>query len=88
MKFSSWLAAGALVGRKIVNPKIGLIDGILATIIAKNEVVDKDGQIRKWLSGKSESELLKLKKELDNEMEPAVERPKVGFMAGFKDGLF
>ena len=70
MKLSTWMAIGALIGRETCAGKRGWKDAALAAIITKNEVLDKDGMIRKLIDqGTSDSEIRELQEMLNKEME-------------------
>lgn len=69
MKFSSWLALGALFGRETCKGKRNWKDAALAAIIVNNEVLDKDGVVRKKIEqGTSDSEIQEDQDNLDREM--------------------
>lgn len=70
MKFSTLLALSALVGRELVDGPRNWKDAALAAFIAKNEVADKDGAVRKLISnGVSDGEVNELNAVLEKEME-------------------
>jgi len=71
MKLSSWMALGALIGRELIPGKHtrNWKDAVLAAIIAKNEVLDKDGIVRKMAEqGASDGEITELQEALDHEL--------------------
>lgn len=68
MKFSSLLAVSALVGRHLETDKINWMDAVLTAVITKNEVLDKDGDIRKLIEGKNDREIEELRDYLDQEL--------------------
>jgi hypothetical protein len=69
MRLSSWLALGALVGRETCSGERNWKDAILAAVIAKNEILDKDGIARKLIkSGASEGEIEELNQMLSSAM--------------------
>ena len=90
MKFSSWLAIGALVGRELCPGDRNWKDAILAAVIAKNEVVDKDGIARKMIEqGASDGEIEELHEMLDRELDRQKQSApkKRGFLAAFARGF-
>lgn len=93
MKFSSWLAVGALIGRELCpgKGKRNWKDAVLAAIIAKNELVDKDGEVRKRIEqGTSDSDIKEMEETLAREIakqEKIRQMPRErGFWAAFKRG--
>lgn len=94
MKFSSWLALGALIGRETCEGDRNWKDAVLAAIIAKNEVLDRDGIVRNLVeNGATNGEIQELHEMLDREIDKqqrqqAISRPhKRGFWASFKRGF-
>jgi len=92
MKFSSWLALGALVGRETCAGDRNWKDAVLAAIIAKNEVLSRDGIVRKLVEqGATDGEIRELNEMLDRELankHQTKSAPKErGFWASFKRGF-
>ena len=92
MKFSSWLALGALIGRETCAGDRNWKDGVLAAIIAKNEVLDRDGVVRKLAEqGVTDGEINELNGMLDQELSKQqnvkLAPRKRGFWASFKRGF-
>lgn len=68
MKFSTWLALGAIIGREIVPGERNWKDKVLWAIVAKNEALDKDGIVRKLVTqGATDGEIAELKQMLANQ---------------------
>jgi hypothetical protein len=91
MKFTSWLAMGALIGRKIAPGEDTWKDKALKALIAKNEVMDRDGMVRGYLRKEINAEL---SGEADGSREVVEKRPKSrgipggGAWANFVDGFW
>lgn len=95
MKLSSWIALGSLVGTKIAGGEPDWKDAICSAIIAKNELLEKDGDLRRFLEGRDENEIAELKYELNRQLskqereagslEPTIR--KRGIFAEFKRGF-
>ena len=91
MKYSSELAAAALIGRSLCPGKKTWKDAVLAAIIAKNEMLDKDGIVRKLIvNGATDNEIAELTKTLEKEIQKQQQirttPKKSGFLAGFIKG--
>lgn len=93
MRLSSWLAMGALIGRELAPGERNWKDAVLAAILAKNEIVDKDGLVRKMAAGHSEEDIQELKEALEKELDkrpqpaPATNQRRKGFVSGFMRGF-
>jgi len=84
MKFSSQLALGALIGRSIgrkwakdngMDADLSWKDAVLAAVIAKNEAIDKDGEIRTRIeNGVSNREIEALERMRDEELRESMRR--------------
>ena len=69
MKFSSWLAASAIIGRELCKGPRNWKDAFLWSIIAKNELLDKEGEVRKMIEqGSTDRETEELRATLENEL--------------------
>ena len=89
MKFGSQLAISGLITRRIVGGKLDWKDALLAAYVAKNELIEKDGDIRRLLEGRTENEIAQLKAALNEQLpEEDLEDPEdlkgPGIRAAFK----
>jgi hypothetical protein len=91
MKFSSWLALSGLAGRHLSPCKKGWKDAALAAIVVKNEILGKDGVVRKYVeNGATDGEIAETQQALDDELakQKANSQPpqnrRQAFWGGFK----
>lgn len=69
MKFSSWLAMSAIIGRELCKGPRNWKDAALWAIIAKNELIDKEGAARKMIKqGTTDRETDELNRMLEEEL--------------------
>jgi len=70
VKTSTWIAGAALFGRSMVKGKRNWKDAALAAVIVKNEVLDKDGHVRKLIEkGSTDGEMASLEHQNEAEMD-------------------